>query len=135
MSAADQPATRDATPPPAPFGECRVILVPTDHERSRRFYTDAVGLEVMAIFDDDSGMLLRLNAGATLELLREPFGPTSPGARFALEAGSLEACRDRLQRAGVDCPEPERQPWGHRTMTVVDPDGNAITFFQAEEAP
>ena len=63
MSVADAPAPQDAASSPAPFGECRVILVPADHERSRRFYADAVGLEVMAVFDDDTGMLLRLNAG------------------------------------------------------------------------
>jgi catechol 2,3-dioxygenase-like lactoylglutathione lyase family enzyme len=120
---------------PATFGETRVILVPTDHERARRFYRNAVGLEVLGVFPDDSGVLFRLNGGATLELLRDPFGPPSPGARLALEVGSLEECRARLQGAGVACPEPQRQPWGHRTMTVTDPDGNAITFFQPEEAP
>jgi catechol 2,3-dioxygenase-like lactoylglutathione lyase family enzyme len=134
-ASAAAPAVGATTPVAPPFGECRLILVPADLERTRRFYADAVGLDVVATFDDDSGMLLRLNGGATLELLREPFGPTSPGARFALETASLEACRQRLLQAGVDCPEPARQPWGHRTMTVADPDGNAITFFQAEEGP
>jgi catechol 2,3-dioxygenase-like lactoylglutathione lyase family enzyme len=122
-------ADREAGEGPA---ACRVILVPTDYERSRAFYVDAVGLTLDREFPEGDGMLLRVADGVHLELLRLPFGPPSPGARLGFQVASVDACHARMQRSGVACPPPERQPWGDRTFTVADPDGNALTFFQVE---
>ena len=42
----------------------------------------------------------------------------------------VDAERDRIRKAGLEVEtEPEDQPWGSRTITILDPDGNRLWFL------
>jgi len=43
---------------------------------------------------------------------------------------AVDAVYRQFVANGVEIPEPQNQPWGDRTTSIDDPDGNSLTFFQ-----
>lgn len=105
---------------------------PSDLERSRRFYAEAIGLAVYREWDSASGggTVFFLGAGL-LELSGSANEPPSGAVRLLLQVRDLQAERRRLVAAGVVVEEePERKPWGLIEMVVRDPDGLAIVIIE-----
>ena len=109
----------------------RVLLRPTDPERSLRFYRDVLGLATYREFGppEHPGVVFFLGSGL-LELSGQADEPLR-GLVLWLQVRDLAAEHRRLAAAGVPVvAEPRLQPWGLLEMTVEDPDGVRLILVE-----
>ena len=112
----------------------RVLLRPSDPERSRRCYRDVLGLAVAREFGppDHPGAVFFLGNGLLEVSGRSHERPR--GMALWLQVRDLQAEHERLERAGVTVVRaPQREPWGLVEMWVEDPDGVSIVLVQVPE--
>jgi predicted enzyme related to lactoylglutathione lyase len=110
----------------------RVLLTPTDLERSRAFYRDDLGLSVYREFGTgpERGTVFFLGGGY-LEVSGHADAPPGPGMRLWLQVPDAAAAHDRLRERGVRVlREPLREPWGLVEMWISDPDGVRICVVE-----
>ena len=131
--------------PNYPIFELRVAFTVRDFERSVKFYSEGLGIEPAAIWNNDGGQALMLNMGnATLEVFDETQAEVidqleageriSGQIRFALQVPDLNAAMQRLLAHGATLVhEPVITPWGDYNVRLQDPDGMQITLFQVSE--
>ncbi|MGI5336614.1 VOC family protein [Streptomyces sp. CA-181903] len=113
----------------------RVLLRPTDPERSRAFYGGALGLAVYREFGtgEERGTVYFLGGGF-LELSGRAEAPPAPGLELWLQVADAEAAHDELRERGVRILRPpERMPWGLIEMWIADPDGVRIVVVEVPE--
>ncbi|MDA8371638.1 MAG: VOC family protein [Nocardiopsaceae bacterium] len=114
----------------------RVLLRPTDLERSRAFYRDVLGLAVFREFGTppDHGTVFFLGGGF-LELSGRADHPPQPGAvRLWLQVPDIaEARADLVGKGAKVVREPVREPWGLLEMWIADPDGLEICIVEVPE--
>jgi catechol 2,3-dioxygenase-like lactoylglutathione lyase family enzyme len=113
----------------------RVLLRPTDLERSRGFYRDALGLAVYREYGEgaDRGTVFFLGGGF-LELAGHGAAPPAPGIALWLQVRDLAATRRELADRGVRIlQEPRREPWGLVEMWIADPDGVRLCVVEVPE--
>jgi predicted enzyme related to lactoylglutathione lyase len=113
----------------------RVLLHPSDPERSRRFYRDALGLAVHREFGppDEPGLVFFLGGGF-LELSGRSGGDPGQVTALWLQVRDLGHEHERLLAAGVEVLRPPAlEPWGLWEMWVQDPDGVRIVLVQVPE--
>lgn len=109
----------------------RVLLRPTDYQRSLSFYRDALGL---AIAREYSGGTVFYAGQSLIELAGHgappPGSPPFPGALW-LQVRDLYATQSDLTAHGVTIARAaQREPWGLHEMHVSDPDGVALIFVE-----
>ncbi|HWH29256.1 MAG TPA: VOC family protein [Mycobacteriales bacterium] len=112
----------------------RVLLRPSDPERSRRFYRDVLGLAVHREFGppDDPGVVL-FTGGGFLEVSGRG-APRLDGVALWLQVRDVAAEQERLRAAGVRITrEPRQEPWGLIEMWLEDPDGLRIVLVEVPE--
>ncbi len=132
-----------STPNPnQPVFELRVAVTTSDYDRLTKFYTEGLGLEPAAIWNNAEGKALVLDMGkATLELFDEAQAEIidqieaeqriSGQIRFALQVPDLKAAMERLLAHGATLIHPPIiTPWGDYNVRLQDPDGMQITLFQ-----
>lgn len=110
----------------------RILLRPTDPERSRTFYGEQLGLAVYREFGTgpERGTVYFLGGGF-LELSGRSDTPPSPAVRLWLQVADAEAAHDELRRRGVEIVRsPVREPWGLIEMWIADPDGTPIVLVE-----
>jgi predicted enzyme related to lactoylglutathione lyase len=113
----------------------RVLLHPTDPERSRVFYRDTLRLAVYREFGSgpQRGTVFFLGGGF-LELSDRAAAPPAPGMALWLQVRQLAAARQELGGRGVRIlREPTREPWGLLEMWIADPDGVRICIVEVPE--
>lgn len=113
----------------------RVLLRPTDPERSRAFYGGALGLAVHREFGTgpERGTVYFLGGGF-LELSGRSAAPPVPGLELWLQVADAMAAHEEFLRHGVRVLEPpERRPWGLMEMWIADPDGVRIAVVEVPE--
>ncbi|MFE6102009.1 VOC family protein [Streptomyces laurentii] len=114
----------------------RILLRPTDPERSRRFYGEILGLAVYREFGTgaDRGTVYFLGGGF-LELSgRAPAPPALPGPRLWLQVADVRAAHEELRGKDVRVVrEPVTEPWGLIEMWLEDPDGVPIVVVEVPE--
>ena len=113
----------------------RVLLHPTDPERSRVFYRDMLGLAIYREFGSgpDRGMVFFLGGGF-LELSGRAAAPPAPGMALWLQVRELATTRQELGERGVRIlREPTREPWGLWEMWIADPDGVRLCIVEVPE--
>ena len=101
----------------------RILLRPTDPERSRRFYRETLGLAVFREFGppENPGMVFFLGNGLLEVSGRSDTAPH--GLLLWLQVRDAAAETGRLAAAGVPVvQEPRREPWGLIEAAVEDPD-------------
>ena len=125
--------------------ELRVVLTVPDFEAALRLYRDALGLDVEAVWDDESGRVVLLTAGrATLELNDESHAAeidrvevgrrVAGPIRLAFHVDDSEAAAERLEQAGADLVGgPVTTPWNDRNVRLEAPDGTQLTLFTPAE--
>jgi catechol 2,3-dioxygenase-like lactoylglutathione lyase family enzyme len=125
--------------------ELRVVLTVPDFEAALRLYRDALGLDVEAVWDDESGRVVLLTAGrATLELNDESHAAeidrvevgrrVAGPIRLAFHVGDSETVARRLEQAGADVVGgPVTTPWNDRNVRLEAPDGTQLTLFTPAE--
>jgi lactoylglutathione lyase len=121
--------------------ELRLVLTVPDFDTALRFYRDALGLEVEAVWSSEGGQVTLLSAGrATLELVdhahaaeidrlevgRRVAGPV----RVAFQVPDSGALAEELQAAGATrIAGPVTTPWNDRNVRLEAPDGTQLTLF------
>ena len=110
----------------------RVLLHPTDPERSQRFYREALGL---AVYREFSGGVVFFVGGAFLEVSgTAPAETAAPNLELWLQVRDVVAEHERLLATGVPIiREPRHEPWGLIEMWVSDPDGVRIALVEVPE--
>lgn len=119
-----------------------VAIIASDYARSRRFYTEVLGLEIVHEVhraERDSWKLdLRLPDGSQIELFSFPSPPpraSRPEAcglrHLALRVADIEAAIAHLQAHGVAC-EPVRVDayTGRRFTFFADPDQLPLELYE-----
>ena len=113
----------------------RILLRPTDPDRSRRFYRDTLGLAVHREFGDrdDPGLVFFLGGGY-LEVSGVGDGSAARNIALWVQVRDLAAEHQRLQAAGVEIVRaPRLEPWGLLEMWIADPDGVRIVLVEIPE--
>jgi catechol 2,3-dioxygenase-like lactoylglutathione lyase family enzyme len=111
----------------------RVILRPSDPERSRRFYRDSLGLAVYREFGpaDSPGTVFFLGGGFLEVSGHSDDAPVAQGLAIWVQVRDVAAEHERLVAAGVQVlREPRREPWGLHEMWVEDPDGVRLVLVE-----
>jgi glyoxylase I family protein len=119
-----------------------VAVICSDYQRSKRFYTEILGLAVISEFyraERDSYKLdLALPGGSQIELFSFPNPPKRPsrpeacGLRhLALEVADIKAAVQFIQQKGIEV-EAIRvdELTGNRYTFFADPDGLPIEFYE-----
>jgi glyoxylase I family protein len=110
-----------------------VIFMVQNLERTRRFYAEALGLELA----QKEGYLLGTLSGGT-ELLffeGEAVRGTSPQIVFGLDEGGIDTAVEALAARGVQLLTPVTEAPGGWSVEFKDPDGHPLAFFQEEALP
>ena len=110
----------------------RILLRPSDLDRSRRFYRDLLGLAVYREFGppDDPGLVFFLGQGL-LEVSGHAAGPPGNSVMIWIQVRDVHAEHARLAAAGVPVVrEPAAEPWGLTEMHIEDPDGIRIILVE-----
>jgi catechol 2,3-dioxygenase-like lactoylglutathione lyase family enzyme len=113
----------------------RILLRPSEPERSRRFYRDTLGLAVYREFGapDDPGLVFFLGGGF-LEISGR--STRAPGNSLAIwiQVRDVVAEYRRLLDAGVSVVrEPQQEPWGLVEFWIEDPDGVRIVLVEVPQ--
>ncbi|GIF51354.1 putative enzyme related to lactoylglutathione lyase [Asanoa ferruginea] len=108
----------------------RILLRPTDRQRSQHFYRDILGLAVYREFGppQEPGLVFFLGQG-----LLEVSGTGEPAGSLQiwLQVRDVRAEHERLVAAGVTViREPRSEPWGLIEMWIEDPDGVRIVLVE-----
>ncbi|MEU6819712.1 glyoxalase superfamily protein [Streptomyces atriruber] len=110
----------------------RMLLRPTDPERSRVFYGEALGLAVHREFGTgpERGTVYFLGGGF-LEVSGRADAPPAPGLRLWLQVADVAAAHEELVARGVEVLRPPvEEPWGLVEMWIADPDGVRIVLVE-----
>lgn len=114
----------------------RVLLHPSDFDRSFDFYAWVVGLHLFREWGNGTARgAVFFTGGGYLELSgRSDGGPA--GDRLALwwQVRELDAEYERLVDTGVEVMEPPvDKPWGLREARIVDPDGLVLVIVEVPD--
>ncbi|MEU6476969.1 VOC family protein [Streptomyces sp. NPDC047017] len=110
----------------------RILLQPSDPERSRVFYGEQLGLAVHREFGTgpERGTVYFLGGGF-LELSGRSDAPRSPALRLWVQVEDVAAAHEELRAKGVEIVRPPvREPWGLIEMWTADPDGTPIVLVE-----
>jgi catechol 2,3-dioxygenase-like lactoylglutathione lyase family enzyme len=125
--------------------ELRLVLTVPDFDAALRFYRDAVGLDVEAVWESEGGHVTLLSAGrATLELVDEAHAAeidrlevgrrVAGPVRVAFQVADSGAAADTLEAAGATrIAGPVVTPWNDRNVRLEAPDGTQLTLFTPAE--
>jgi len=107
------------------------MIVVSDIERSRRFYAEVLGEEVL----HDLGNYVVFKGGFSM-MGREAWRKLA-GAEHGFELYFEEEDVESFARALGDAPlltPLSEEPWGQRTVRLLDPDGHAVEVGEPMEA-
>lgn len=111
----------------------RVLLHPTDLERSRAFYRDVLGLSIFREFGTGPGRgTVFFLGGGFLEVSRQAErAPEPTSTQLWIQVPDITEAHEELsaRRAPV-VREPRREPWGLVEMWIEDPDGLPICVVE-----
>lgn len=126
--------------------EMRLVLTVDDFEQAVAFFRDRLGLNQLAVWqNDDGGHAVLLDAGrATLEIFDEAqaraideveVGRRVAGeVRVAFRTRDSESVASDLVRAGAEIlGGPVTTPWGDRNVRLAGPNGIQLTLFTPPE--
>lgn len=110
-----------------------VVFLVQSLERTRRFYAEALGLEL----EQQEGHLLgKLASGTELVFfVGDAVRGTSPQIVFGLDEGGIDTAAEALAQRGVQVLTPVTEAPGGWSVEFQDPDGHPLAFFQAEALP
>ncbi|MGW0831507.1 VOC family protein [Streptomyces prunicolor] len=110
----------------------RILLRPTDPDRSRVFYGDQLALPVYREFGTgpERGTVYFLGGGF-LEVAGRSATPPSPAVQLWLQVADASAAHEELRAKGVEIVRPPvQEPWGLVEMWLSDPDGTRIVLVE-----
>jgi len=111
----------------------RVIIAPTDFQRSVAFYRDTLGLRIYREFGADghqTGVVFFLGGGF-LELSGSGTMSAQASVVLWLQVPDVAAEHERLLTVGVTVTDaPQRMPWGLIEMWALDPDEHRLCLVE-----
>lgn len=113
----------------------RILLHPSDLERSHRFYRDLLGLAIYREFGspDAPGLVFFLGNGF-LEVSGRSTDPQASAVAIWIQVRDVQREHDRLLAAGVPViRKPQQEPWGLVEMWIADPDGVRIVLVEVPQ--
>ena len=114
-------------------GFVELTLETRDRAQMERFYTEAMGLEVLAREDDRTWLAAGERARLGLWTPGEKEFGDEGGAHvhyaFSATPGTLDELRDRIEAWGTSVRGPEEHPGGDRSIYVEDPEGNVVEVW------
>lgn len=115
------------------FGAPTPILRSFDETRTRAFYLDFLGFDLMFEhrFTPDAPLYMGVIKGACRLHISEHYGDGSPGAAIRIPVDDVASymAELRAKNFGNASPgEPQATDWGTREITIHDPSGNRLTF-------
>jgi catechol-2,3-dioxygenase len=114
-------------------GFAELTLLARDRPALERFYTDALGLGVLARENDRTWLAAGPHARLGLWTPgRKEFGDEGGAhVHFAFTAapGRLDALKQRLEAHGADVRGPEEHDGGDRSLYIRDPEGNVVEVW------
>jgi uncharacterized glyoxalase superfamily protein PhnB len=110
------------------------ILRIFDEAKAREFYVDFLGFSIdwEHRFEPGTPLYMQISKGGCLIQLSEHHGDCCPGGAMRIETDVLDEFHTELTGKKYKYYRPfiQEQPWGTRDMTVGDPFGNRLTFYQ-----
>lgn len=105
-----------------------VVFMVRDLERTRRFYAEALGLELA----QNEGHLLGTLPGGTELVFFEGDAArgASPQIVFGLDEGGIDTAAEALAARGVQLLTPVTEAPGGWSVEFSDPDGHPLAYYQ-----
>jgi hypothetical protein len=114
------------------------VLRSFDEGKMRAFYCGFLGFTVLFEhrLDNDSPLYVGLARDGCSLHLSEHHGDCTPGAHVRISTTALDALAQELSAKNYRYARPgiEMMPWGLRELSVTDPFGNRLTFFEPSPA-
>lgn len=110
----------------------------TNWERTRAFYQDGLGFQVMWTHQFEPGfpVFAAVSRDSLSLFLTEHAGDCQVGGAAYIILDDIDAFYREIVARGVSVIDPpDDAPWGGREMSVLDPDGNRLRFATAIDAP
>ena len=110
------------------------VLRSFDEAKAREFYVDFLGFKVdwEHRFEADFPLYMQLSKNGWVIHVSEHHGDGCPGASIMLQMDDVESLQKALlaKRYKNSRPGCETTEWGTIEMTIADPFGNRLTFFE-----
>ncbi|OAS21121.1 glyoxalase superfamily protein [Paenibacillus oryzisoli] len=105
-----------------------------DEAKAREFYFDYLGFTLAweHRFEPDMPLYMEITLDTLTIHLSEHHGDCSPGAAIRVEMADIEAFHSQLAayKSKYSRPGIHKTPWDTQEVTVTDPFGNRIIFFE-----
>jgi uncharacterized glyoxalase superfamily protein PhnB len=115
-------------------GRTTPILRVFDEAKAREFYVDFLGFTIdwEHRFGHNFPLYVQISRDDCTLHLSEHHGDCSPGAAIRIETAVLDDLLAELRARDYKYAKPdiEQAPWGERLLSVRDPFGNRLTFFE-----
>lgn len=119
---------------PGSFGRITPVLRIFDESKAREFYAGFLGFAVdwEHRFGENFPLYLQVSRGGCVLHLSEHHGDCAPGAAVRIETTGIDALHAELAARDYKYAKPSIQTaeWGDRLLSVVDPFGNRLVFFE-----
>ena len=117
--------------------EYRVVRFTDRFDEACRFWHELLGWPVTrewpATDHGGRGRIFGYGDVGRIELIEAEDAVPVAGVFLAFEHPEVDALHDRLVAAGVTVLHgPTDQPWGHRSIRVVDPSGIEVAVFRVQ---
>ncbi len=105
-----------------------------DEEKAREFYVGFLGMTVdfEHRFGDDFPLYMQVSNEWLVLHLSEHHGDCCPGSKIRVQISGIDAFHEELKGKNYKYSKPgiNETEWNTREITVKDPFGNAISFFE-----
>jgi uncharacterized glyoxalase superfamily protein PhnB len=105
-----------------------------DEAKAREFYVGFLGFTIDREhrFGHNFPLYMQISRDDCALHLSEHHGDGSPGAAVRIETVALDELLAELRSRDYKYAKPdiEQAPWGERLLSVTDPFGNRLTFFE-----
>ncbi|WP_028850926.1 VOC family protein [Thermocrispum municipale] len=109
----------------------RILLRPSDPDRTHEFYGETLGLAVYRQFPGGTVYFL---GNSLLEVSGQSDAGERPGVALWLQVRNLSDAVAQLALAGVPILRgPQQEPWGLHEAWIADPDGVRIVLVEVPE--
>jgi len=117
------------------FGQVTPVLRIFDESKAREFYIDFLEFEIQFEhrFGDNFPIYMGIEHGDCHLHLSEHHGNVCPGALVRIKCDDVNGLCKSLQAKDYKYAKPgsgEKTPWNSLEVTLADPFGNKLTFYQ-----
>ena len=109
-----------------------------DEAKAREFYIDWLGFTVdwEHRYEENMPLFMQVKRAEVILWLSEHHGDACPGAKIFIECPDIETYHRELLDKEYKYGRPglETEEWGARTVTVHDPFGNRLAFFERTQS-